>query len=449
MIIIILIYLIIKKKKDKVKKVKLINPKMNESLSEIINITNEIYNNIKENKNNNININNILNYEIKENINIYNISKKLNDKLFTKKELEYDSLFNAAERAKDFINKSIEGILFNISFNLSNNPKISVVIPAYNCEKTIKRAVSSIQNQNFSDFEIIIVNDLSTDNTSYIIENLKKKDQRIKIINNQKNMGTLYTRCIGTLSSKGKYIFPLDNDDMLLDKDVFYKIVIEIAEKNDFDIIEFRAIESKGIKNFFKNNFFLAMLNKHKKGRVLYQPELSYYPLRPDGKLFNYHMSDVYIWGKCINSEIYKKAIILYGENRYSNYVTTFEDLIMNFIIFQFAKSFYYIPKYGILRIFSRTSAYLHTSVNNYNKYEMRLLDAVIDFSKNNFEGKKIVVNIAIKILGNHGLGITIQKEKYKKLLKSILERIFKCDYISEEHKQIIIEKSKQFNLFK
>ena len=385
----------------------------------------------------------LINFKITDNT----INKtRFNDMIIIGEKLNYNSLFNAAERARDFINKSIEGILFNSSYILSNNPLITVVIPIYNCEKTIKRAIRSIQNQNISDFEIILVNDLSTDNTSIVIEKLQKEDQRIKIIYNKKNMGTLYTRCIGTLSAKGKYIFPLDNDDMFLDKDVFYNIVIKIEGKYDFDIVEFKGIDSKGTKNFFKNRIKETMFNKHKNGRILYQPELAGYPLRPSKELSSYHMIDVYIWAKCIKTVIYQKAIALYGKERYSNFVTTFEDLIINFIIFQIAHSFTFIPKYGILRIFSGSSAYLHTNKTNFNKYEMRLLDAIIDFSRNTFEGKQIVVNVAIKILNSHVLGETLKKGIYKTLLKSILERIYKCKYISEKNKQTIKEKSSKFS---
>ena len=378
----------------------------------------------------------LINFKITDNT----INKtRFNDMIIIGEKLNYNSLFNAAERARDFINKSIEGILFNSSYILSNNPLITVVIPIYNCEKTIKRAIRSIQNQNISDFEIILVNDLSTDNTSIVIEKLQKEDQRIKIIYNKKNMGTLYTRCIGTLSAKGKYIFPLDNDDMFLDKDVFYNIVIKIEGKYDFDIVEFKGIDSKGTKNFFKNRIKETMFNKHKNGRILYQPELAGYPLRPSKELSSYHMIDVYIWAKCIKTVIYQKAIALYGKERYSNFVTTFEDLIINFIIFQIAHSFTFIPKYGILRIFSGSSAYLHTNKTNFNKYEMRLLDAIIDFSRNTFEGKQIVVNVAIKILNSHVLGETLKKGIYKTLLN-------KCKYISEKNKQTIKEKSSKFS---
>lgn len=371
----------------------------------------------------------------------------INDTLIiSEKELKYDSLFNALDRSVNFVNKTLQGILLsNATFKSSDNPLITVVIPVYNCEKTITRAIRSIQNQNITDVEIVLVNDLSKDNSSYIIEQLMKEDPRIRLINNKKNMGTLYSRCIGSLSAKGKYIYPLDNDDIFLDEDVFHKISIEMAEKYDFDIVEFRAIETHGISNFFKRKVWYAWLNKHRKGHIVFQPELSGFPLRPNKIINKYHMSDVYIWAKCIKTEIYKKAVTSFGEERYSNFVTTFEDLIINFLIFQFAKSFIFLPKYGILRIFSGSSAYLHTSINSLNKYEMLLLDAVVDFTKNTFENKKIVVNIALKVLNNYGIKETIKKEKYKNLLKSILERIYNCKYISEEDKKMIKEKSSKF----
>jgi len=114
------------------------------------------------------------------------------------------------------------------NYTLSGNPKISVVIPLYNCRNVILRAIRSVQNQNMNDTEIILVDDLSKDNTSSYVDQLQQEDSRIKIIKNKKNMGTLYSRSIGVLSAKGEYIFSLDNDDMYLDYDLFttvYNIV--------------------------------------------------------------------------------------------------------------------------------------------------------------------------------------------------------------------------------
>ena len=99
-----------------------------------------------------------------------------------------------------------------------------------------RRAIKSFQNQNILNIEIILVDDKSTDDTLSFIKEIQKEDKRIKIISNKKNMGTLYSRCIGALSAKGKYIFPLDNDDMFLDEDVFQTIT-NIAESESFEIL--------------------------------------------------------------------------------------------------------------------------------------------------------------------------------------------------------------------
>ena len=71
----------------------------------------------------------------------------------------------------------------NKNFSFYEKPKISVVIPVYNCKNTIKAAVRSIQNQNMADIEIFLVNDLSNDITPKIIQELSEEDPRIKIIN--------------------------------------------------------------------------------------------------------------------------------------------------------------------------------------------------------------------------------------------------------------------------
>jgi len=126
---------------------------------------------------------------------------------FTEEKLKYHYLFNPVKRAKNFINKSIDDILLNInSFIFNEKPKISVVIQVYNCEKAIKREIISMKNKNFTDFEAILINDLSNDNYLEMINHLKKQNQRIKIFNNHKNMGTLYSGSIGVLFSNGKYI---------------------------------------------------------------------------------------------------------------------------------------------------------------------------------------------------------------------------------------------------
>ncbi len=86
--------------------------------------------------------------------------------------------------SKKYIQKCFEGTLLNNNSKIfSSKPKISAIIPAYNCENTIKAAVRSIQNQNMSEIEIVLVNDNSKDNTFKIIQELSEEDPRIKILN--------------------------------------------------------------------------------------------------------------------------------------------------------------------------------------------------------------------------------------------------------------------------
>lgn len=116
----------------------------------------------------------------------------------------------------------------NNFFKSSLQPKISIFLPIYNKAKFILRSIESIQIQTLKNIEIIAVNDGSTDNSLKILKKLSKKDLRIKIINNDRNHGLLYSRAMGILNCTGKYIMDLDPDDKLKDKlnleKLYYKI---------------------------------------------------------------------------------------------------------------------------------------------------------------------------------------------------------------------------------
>ena len=85
-----------------------------------------------------------------------------------------------------------------------------------------------------NEIEIILVDDYSSDNSISVINELMIEDKRIKLIKNKKNHGTLYSRSIGAMSAKGKYIMALDNDDLFL-YGIFEKCYRE-AKKNNIDI---------------------------------------------------------------------------------------------------------------------------------------------------------------------------------------------------------------------
>jgi len=95
-------------------------------------------------------------------------------------------------------------------------PLLSVVMVVYNGEKYLKQAIESVLNQPFKNFELIIVDDGSTDNTSLILSYYKKKDKRIIVIKNKKNKGSFYSRNRAINLSKGCYVAIMDSDDIAL-----------------------------------------------------------------------------------------------------------------------------------------------------------------------------------------------------------------------------------------
>lgn len=90
---------------------------------------------------------------------------------------------------------------------------ISIIMAAYNAERTIEQAVTSVLNQTYKNFELLIIDDCSKDNTLSIAENFKQKDNRVKIIKNEKNSGVSYTRKHGLEEANGEWIAVLDSDD--------------------------------------------------------------------------------------------------------------------------------------------------------------------------------------------------------------------------------------------
>lgn len=90
-------------------------------------------------------------------------------------------------------------------------PKVSVMMPVYNAEKYIAEAVDSILKQSFEDFELVIVNDGSTDKSGEVVK--KINDHRIRYYENERNMGAVYTRNRILELCKGEYLAPMDADD--------------------------------------------------------------------------------------------------------------------------------------------------------------------------------------------------------------------------------------------
>ena len=90
---------------------------------------------------------------------------------------------------------------------------ISIIMAAYNAEKTIEQAINSVLSQTYTDFELLVVNDCSKDRTVELVKDIVAKDSRVRLISNVKNSGVSYTRKHGLEEAKGDWIAILDSDD--------------------------------------------------------------------------------------------------------------------------------------------------------------------------------------------------------------------------------------------
>ena len=89
---------------------------------------------------------------------------------------------------------------------MENYPKISVIIPVYNVEKYIKNCLDSLINQTFDNFEIILIDDASNDNSLKMIKEYQKKDSRVIVFEQKENFGAAIARNKGIELARGKYI---------------------------------------------------------------------------------------------------------------------------------------------------------------------------------------------------------------------------------------------------
>lgn len=157
------------------------------------------------------------------------------------------------------------------------SPKISVIMSVYNSEKYLDESINSILNQSFKDFEFLIVNDCSTDNSLKIIKKYQKKDNRIKLIDNKKNinLANSLNKCLKIV--RGKYIARMDADDISFPNRL--EIQFEYLEKNpEIFLIGGSAVVinkyGEKIGSLFKDAGHLKIKNKLLKSNPFIHPSI-------------------------------------------------------------------------------------------------------------------------------------------------------------------------------
>lgn len=167
-----------------------------------------------------------------------------------------------------------------------NSPKISIILPVFNAEKTINKSLDSIIEQTFKDFEIIIVDDGSTDLSYQICDEYAEKDSRIHVIH-KKNEGVAIARQIGIDNAKGEYSIHIDADDWI--EPTMLEELYNTAKTQNSDIV---------IADYF--------LNTNTSQKICKQRPTSMTPQDILIDIFNNKLFGA-LWNKLIRTDLYKK----------------------------------------------------------------------------------------------------------------------------------------------
>ena len=278
-----------------------------------------------------------------------------------------------------------------ISLNNSKRPKVSVFLPIFNKEQYIIESLKSIKNQTLKDIEIIAVNDGSTDNSLKIIKKLSKNDNRIKIVNNDRNHGLLYSRSMGIINSTGEYLINLDPDDLFSSPNnlefLYHKaktlkvdtIMFLLKQKRRQTKKHYRQLYEINKTNYLEIMRDKTMTNKFIKREIILRCYNDYKDKIFGGK-WNYHEDN--IWSILIHK--YSKSMIFIKDYIYL-YLQNKESLMHNRYNIQEAKNVIYRFE-KIQNIFDYKNTYsLDAFLNNIKR--------VHKIIQNNVELRKKIIN--------------------------------------------------------
>ena len=249
----------------------------------------------------------------------------IDSNLYKRREDQYDYLtFSKLALNEQLIendNKEIE---------YDNNPIISVVIPSYNKYDLILKSVRSIQNQNFKNIEIIIVNDCSTDNSSSIFNYLLKTDPRIRIFHHTTNLGCWRSRLDGILYSRGQYVILFDAGDLYEDNYVLldaYNIIV----KYNLDSCKFLFRIIRSFENLTDSIVYFHVRSNDK---IVY----GYDNIKRNNiRIFT---SWGNIWNRLVRANIYTKSFLLLNDLILNLHKNTWDDSWFNEIVHKVSFSF-------------------------------------------------------------------------------------------------------------
>lgn len=191
-----------------------------------------------------------------------------------------------------------------------NEELVSIIVPAYNCADFIAETIESVIKQSYKNWELIIVDDCSSDNTAKVIEEYLLKDDRIHYFKNEKNLGAAMTRNNAVKQAKGRYMAFLDSDDLWREDKLKKQIGFMIKNNYSFTCTAYDKIDENGVSlnriiEARTKSDYQALLKKNPgNSTVIYDSSVLGKHYIPDIKKRN----DYVMW-----LQIIKKARYVYG----------------------------------------------------------------------------------------------------------------------------------------
>ncbi|MGU8908540.1 glycosyltransferase family 2 protein [Clostridium perfringens] len=285
--------------------------------------------------------------------------------------------------------------------------KFSILVPIYNTETYLKKCINSILEQTYANFELILINDGSTDNCGYICDYYKSIDKRIKVIHKH-NSGVSSTKNIGINNSIGEYIVFVDSDDYI--EKNFLEVISKEIESQEYEMIFF------GFKEETEDNTIVSVnnVNKNKYYKSEFSECITYLI---DNNIFGYQCS------KVINSKTIKENNIKFDEN-----ISLNEDLLFTFEVLKYTKNIKVLefsPYHYVRRQESLTSNNQENILET-NEY---ILERIVNYYKffNVKDKERLILERSILSLFNICKKI---KTIYKHKEISFKDTIYKCDKI-------------------
>lgn len=199
--------------------------------------------------------------------------------------------------------------MYNNAVNSVSKPIFSVVIPVYNVDKYLSRCLTSVLSQSFKNFEVICINDGSTDKSLAILNEYAEKDSRFKVIS-QANQGQGVARNNGIDLANGEYIVFVDPDDFIDSSSL--EIIYDKFKQTNVDIVQFDYVSCKENGEFCRNEVFNNQLKKY------------FHCLVKDNEIYNWskfpknNLQDMWmsVWNKAYKTDFIKSNNIRMAPNK-------------------------------------------------------------------------------------------------------------------------------------